>query len=170
MPEHIQYEDDDLFNPETHHEHSDVPVRPLIWSIIIFIIFSVATHFTIKFMYDQFANAESKRMDPPQTQVLRPEDAAVPKNQPLLQPFPRKDLAPNAQTPVVDLIEMRKVEDKVLNNYGWTDKEHGVVHIPIAEAKKMLVAKTGPQASPPAGPASVPAPPVPAATAGGHQP
>ena len=40
MPEHIQYEDDDLFNPETHHEHSDVPVRPLFWFIVIFIVFA----------------------------------------------------------------------------------------------------------------------------------
>jgi hypothetical protein len=174
MPEHIKYEDDELFNPETHHEHSDVPVRPLIKAIIIFVVASVLTHFFIKFLYDRFAASESKRMDPPQTQVARPSDAAVPKNQPLLQPFPRKDLPPNAQTPVVDLIEMRKVEDQVLNNYGWNDKEHGVVHIPIAEAKKMLVAKqAGPQASPPAGAASVPAPPAlatpaPTTTGGAH--
>lgn len=161
MPEHIQYEDDELFNPETQHEHSDVPVKPLIWSIIIFIVFSVVTHFAIKFMYDQFANAESRRMDAPQTQVARPEDASVPKNQPLLQPFPRKDLPPTAQTPVVDMIEMRKAEDQVLSTYGWNDKAHGVVHIPIAEAKKRFVAsQSGPPASTPAGAASVPAPPA----------
>ena len=41
MPEHIQYEDDDLFNPETHHESTDVPVRPLLWFIVIFIAFAV---------------------------------------------------------------------------------------------------------------------------------
>lgn len=164
MPEHVQYEDDELFNPETHHEHSDVPVRPLIKAILIFVVASVLTHFFVKFLYDQFAAAESKRMDPPQTQVARPADAAVPRNQPLLQPFPRKGLPPNAQTPVVDLIEMRKAEEQVLHHYGWNDKEHGVVHIPIDEAKKMLVASQsaalGPQASPPAGAAPSPAPPA----------
>src|SRR5689334_11974675 len=107
MPEHVQYEDDDLFNPETHHEHSDVPVRPLIIAIVIFVVGSVITHFFVKFMYDRFADAESKRMDPPQTQVMRPADAAVPKNQPLLQPFPKKDVSPHVLTPAVDLIEMR---------------------------------------------------------------
>lgn len=180
MPEHVQYEDDELFNPDTHHEHSDVPVRPLIKAIVIFVVASVLTHFFVKFLYDQFAGAESRRMDPPQTQVARPADAAVPKNQPLLQPFPRKGLPPNAQTPVVDLIEMRKAEDQVLNHYGWTDKQHGVVHIPIEEAKKLMVAREAVAPAAPSGtPASPPAehaassPPVPVATTtnpgGSHQ-
>jgi hypothetical protein len=180
MPEHIQYEDDDLFNPETHHEHSDVPVRPLLQALVIFIVFGVITHFAIKFMYDRFADAESKRMDPPQTQVARPEDASVPKNQPLLQPFPRQDLAPNTETPVVDLIQLRAAEDKTLHTYGWKDQQHGIVHLPIEQAKDMLVTKLaaetmrsagvppaqgGPQASPPAGSAASPPP-----SAGGARP
>ena len=107
MPEHIQYEDDDLFNPETHHEHSDVPVRPLIWAIIIFIVGSVVTHFFVKLMYDRFAAAESKRMDPPQTQVMRPADAAIPKNQPLLQPFPRANAAPTAPKAIAPIKDPR---------------------------------------------------------------
>jgi hypothetical protein len=176
MPEHIQYEDDALFNPETHHEHSDVPVRPLLQSLVIFIVFGVVTYFGIKFMYDRFYDAESKRMDPPHTQVELPEDSSVPKNQPLLQPFPRKGIPPTTLTPVVDLIDMRAAEDKVLHSYGWTDQQHGVVHIPIDQAKDLMVARNAaavPGATPPAGgpPASSPAgsaaspPPVP----GGHE-
>jgi hypothetical protein len=170
MPEHIQYEDNDLFNPETHHEHSDVPVSPLIKAIVIFIIGSVVTYFFVKFLYDQFSSMETHRMDPPQTQVARPADAAVPKNQPLLQPFPRKGIVPNMQTPVVDLIEMRKAEDLVLHNYGWVDKEHGVVHIPIDDAKRMLLERGLVTAATPAAtpvPAAGAAPPAP--TAGGPQ-
>lgn len=145
MPEHIQYEDDALFNSETHHEHSDVPVRPLLQALVIFIVFGIVTYFGIKFMYDFFSASESKRMDPPQTQVARPADAGVPKNQPLLQPFPRKDLPPNVQTPVTDLIDMRAKEDKVLHSYGWTDEQHGVVHIPIDQAKEIFVASPAAQ-------------------------
>jgi hypothetical protein len=168
MPEHIQYEDDDLFNPETHHEHSDVPVRPLLQALVIFIVFAAVTHFAVKFLYDAFANAESKRMEAPQTQVARPLDASVPKNQPLLQPFPRKDLVPTSDTPVVDLAQMRAAEEQSLHTYGWTDPQHGTVHIPIDQAKQMLVAKLalGPPASAPAGAAASPPQPVP----GGPQP
>jgi len=162
MPDHIQYEDDELFNPETHHEHSDVPIRPLLTALVIFIVFAIATHFTVKFMYDRFSAAESKRMDAPQTQVARPVDAGVPKNQPLLQPFPRQeDLTPNRQTPVVDLIAMRAAEDKVLHSYGWTDEKNGIVHIPIDQAKALIVEKLAAQSGPPA---SSPAPSGPLAS------
>jgi hypothetical protein len=155
MPEHIQYEDNDLFNPETHHEHSDVPVRPLFWFIAIFVVFAIVSHVALFLLYKAFATGERNRMDPPQTQVARPADASVPQNQPLLQPFPRGEAAPYRQTPVTDLEDMRNAESQVLENYGWVDKQHGVVHIPIEEAKKMFAARAAVQAS--GAPASVPA-------------
>lgn len=162
MPEHIQYEDDDLFNPETHHEHSDVPVRPLFWFIVLFVVFAAASHVALYLLYKGFVSAERKRMDPPQTQVARPADANVPQNQPLLQPFPRGNVAPQRQTPVTDLLDMRRAEDQVLRNYGWVDKEHGVVHIPINEAKRAFAARAAVQsqlAAPPASPPAAAAPP-----------
>jgi len=144
MPEHIQYQDDDLFNPETHHEESDVPIRPLFRAIFIFIIFAIVTHVVLFGMYKAFVKSERKRMDPPQTQVARPADADVPKNQPLLQPFPRLDanrhpLAPNQDTPVTDLAQTRAAEDLTLRSYGWVDSTKGVVHIPIDAAKDKLL-------------------------------
>jgi len=175
MPEHIQYEDNELFNPETAHEHSDVPVRPLFWIIVIFIVFAVVSHVSLYLLYKAFVKGERNRMDPPQTQVSRPADASVPKNQPLLQPFPRAEVVPYRQTPVTDLEDLRRAEEQVLRNYGWIDRQHGVVHIPIDEAKKLYVARAavgstapsgaslGAPASPPAGPAPSPAP-LPGAT------
>ncbi len=159
MPEHIQYEDHDLFNPETHHEHSDVPVRPLFWFIAIFIVFAIVSHVALFLLYKAFATGERNRMDPPQTQVARPADASVPKNQPLLQPFPRGEAVPYRQTPVTDLEDMRHNEKQVLENYGWVDKQTGVVHIPIEEAKKMFAARANvvPAPSPAVPPAPSPA-------------
>lgn len=163
MPEHIRYEDTDLFNPETHHEHSDVPVRPLFWFIGIFIVFAIVSHVALFLLYKAFATGERNRMDPPQTQVARPADASMPpRNQPLLQPFPRGEVVPYRQTPVTDLEDMRHHEKQVLENYGWVDKQNGVVHIPIEEAKKRFAAQAavqsqvvpnaGAPAAPPAGP------------------
>lgn len=146
MPDPIRYEDDDLFNPETHHESSDVPVRPLLWFIVWFIVFGIVTHFLMLFLYKGLASLERNRMQPPQTQVARPADADVPKNQPLLQPFPRVDeqsreIAPTRLTPVTDMQTMRAAQEQVLNSYGWIDRQNDVAHIPIAEAKKRLVAE-----------------------------
>jgi hypothetical protein len=115
-------------------------VRPLFWFIVIFIVFGIASHVVLYLLYKGFVNAERKRMDPPQTQVARPKDADVPQNQPLLQPFPRADVPPQRQTPVTDLADMRRAEEAVLRNYGWVDRQHGVVHIPIEEAKRRLAA------------------------------
>ena len=166
MPEHLQYEDKELFNPETHHEHSDVPVRPLFWFIVIFIVFGIVSHVVLFLLYKAFVSAERDRMDPPQTQVSRPADAAVPQNQPLLQPFPRGEVVPYRQTPVTDLEDMRRAEEQVLKHYGWVDKEHGVVHIPIEDAKKMFAARAAVQGQ--VAPTAVPA--TAASGAAGSQP
>ncbi|MDQ3283094.1 MAG: hypothetical protein M3Q69_16970 [Acidobacteriota bacterium] len=165
MPEHIQYEDDDLFNPETHHESSDVPVRSLLWFIVIFILFAIITHVVLLFMYKGMAKMERNRMDPPQTAVHRPATADIPQNQPLLQPFPRKSsrgevTLPQSDTPVVDLVKMREAEDETLKNYGWVDKQRGIVHMPIEQAKQLLAARLavqgqlGAATTPPAAPAA----------------
>ena len=185
MPEHIQYEDDDLFNPETHHESSDVPVRPLFVFIVIFIVFAVVSHLALWFLYKAFVKAEAKRQDPQNTAVARPADADVPKNQPLLQPFPLGDSVPQTTTPVSDMVDMRRAEEQALTTYAWVDKQQGIVRMPIARAKELTaqrLAAGGPPASPPAGPAPSPAPPsgaivppdtgvIPPATTttGGHQ-
>lgn len=162
MPEHIQYEDDDLFNPETHHESSDVPVGGLLWFIVIFIVFSFVTYFVILFFYRTLASAERRRMDPPATAIQRPANADVPQNQPLLQPFPRTDdkgtaIPPQRNTPVSDLADMREAEDKVLKNYGWIDREQGIVHMPIEQAKQLMAAQLAVQGQLAATPASSPA-------------
>ena len=46
------------------------------------------------------------------------------------------------ETPVLDLARERAAEDKVLNSYGWVDKEKGIARVPIDVAIDM-VAKQG---------------------------
>ena len=146
MPEHIQYEDDDLFNPETHHEESDVPVGALLWSVVIFIVLSAVTYFVVLGFYNFLVKSERARMDPPRSAVARPANADVPQNQPLLQPFPTLDgngtpIPPQSNTPVTDLVHMRESERQRLTSYGWVDKQRGLVHMPIQTAKELLAAK-----------------------------
>lgn len=146
MPEHNHFGDEELFNAETRHEQSDVPIRPLWWALIIFVVFGILTHIVLGFFYKGLVKAERDRMDPPQTAVARPANADVPQNQPLLQPFPRKDgtgapLAPQGDTPVTDLQKMRAAEVKALTSYGWIDRERGIVRMPIDQAKEALAAR-----------------------------
>ncbi len=57
------------------------------------------------------------------------------------------------EKPVVDLRKIRAAEDKALSSYGWIDKEHGVVRIPVARAIDLLTQRGLParQAAPSAG-------------------
>jgi hypothetical protein len=143
MPEHLHYEEDDLFNRETHHEKSDVPIKPLFWFIAIFVIFAFVTHIVLYAMYRKFVKFERDNRGPEITAMQRPADLNVPRNQPLLQPFPRSDqkveTPPFRATPVTDLNDMRRTEEQVLTTYGWVDRQQGVVRMPIDVAKELAL-------------------------------
>jgi hypothetical protein len=42
------------------------------------------------------------------------------------------------EKPVQELRQIREAEDHALNSYGWVDREHGVVRIPVARAIDLL--------------------------------
>jgi hypothetical protein len=43
--------------------------------------------------------------------------------------------------PAQDLVRLRAREDQALNTYYWVDRQNGVVHIPIDQALKQIVAR-----------------------------
>ena len=171
--EHFHYADDDLVNAETHHEESDVNVRALLWFLAIFVILSVITHFALHLYYKGLARLEKAKAPAPLTQMQRAADADVPKGQPLLQPFPRETengtvVEPYRNTPVTDLHDMREAEREGLENYGWVDEQKGIVRIPIAEAKRLVVERGLPlQAATPATSTAVAASPAAGSTTTG---
>ncbi|HEY4641908.1 MAG TPA: hypothetical protein VII75_11240 [Thermoanaerobaculia bacterium] len=143
MPNLHDYHDDDIVNVETHHEKSDVNVRALFIFAVAFVIFAAISHFVLFVMYKQFVKIENKHQNVPLTKMQRPDSMIIPAT-PRLQPFPSKisaheTVAPNANTPVTDMVEMREAQEKALNSYGYVDKAKGVVHIPIEEAKKLAL-------------------------------
>ncbi|MEO8034807.1 MAG: hypothetical protein ABI837_10275 [Acidobacteriota bacterium] len=152
MPEHLHYDDDAIVNPETHHEESDVNVRPLIIFVVIFIIFAVVTFIGLWILFNTFRSITDKP-NAPLTQMQIPPDANIPA-EPRLQPFKNKDAAgvvrtPNSNTPVTDMLEMRAREEQVLQHYGWVDQPKGIVHIPIEEAKLRVLRSGFPVVAPP---------------------
>jgi hypothetical protein len=143
MPEHVPYRDDDIVNPETRHEDSDVNVRALLWAVVIFIVFAAVTHAVLYLQFHAYAKHFRKDSSEPLTMMARSSDASVPPA-PRLQPFPSKMHdgnvpPPNTNTPVTDMADMRVAEEKDLNTPGWVDKQKGVVRLPIETAKKLVV-------------------------------
>jgi hypothetical protein len=53
---------------------------------------------------------------------------------------PRRAPAPRLQTsPSIDLETLRKQDEGMLHQYGWIDREAGVVRIPIERAMELVV-------------------------------
>ncbi len=142
MPEQ-PYDGDGVINPETHHEKSDVSVRALVLFAVICVVAAVVIHFVLLLFFKGLVRAERRRNTGTMTEMTRPADMSVPKNQPLLQPFPRKMpdgkvVQPYRDTPVTDLAGMREAEQRALTSYGWVDRQNQVVHIPIDRAMQLL--------------------------------
>jgi hypothetical protein len=141
MPEHAPYRDDDIVNPETRHEDSDVNVRALLWAVVIFIVFAVVTHLVLYLQFHAYAKHFRRDESQPLTMMGRPSN--VPPT-PRLQPFPNKlvngqDLPPNTNTPLTDMADMRAAEDEALSKPAWVDKQKGIVRLPIETAKQIVV-------------------------------
>lgn len=135
---------DAVINPETHHEKSDVSVRALVLFAVICVVSAVVIHFVLLFFFKSLIRVEQKRNTGTMTSMSRPADMSVPKNQPLLQPFPRmmqdgKVVQPYRNTPVTDLGDMRGAEQRALTSYGWADREKGIVHMPIDVAMRVTL-------------------------------
>jgi len=144
--QHPHYDDLDIINVETHHEKSDVNVKALLWTAAIAIVIGAISYVGIWWMFRFYAGMERRkaRAQAPLTEMQRPADASVPRDQPLLQPFPKKAhsgevVPPFRDTPVIDLQKMRIDEDRALKTYGWVDQQKGMVRIPIEEAKKIAL-------------------------------
>ncbi|HKB80896.1 MAG TPA: hypothetical protein VKH35_14385 [Thermoanaerobaculia bacterium] len=137
MPEHQQYHDESVVNPETHHETSDVNVRALLWFVIIFVVFAALAHVLIWVMFRYFRELARGQTNAPLTAIARPVDADIP-SLPRLQPFPQGK-EPYNDTPVTDLQQMREHEEQVLDSPAWIDKQQGVVRLPIDVAKRLAV-------------------------------
>src|SRR5581483_4377284 len=113
----------DLSRPENRHEHRDVNVWGVYKFGIALSILCLVSTALLWGLYRYFLAREGG----PQSKVAVNVDARA------LPPQPRLQSAP-----IQDLRDMREAEDKILNSYGWVDKEHGVVRIPVDRAIDLL--------------------------------
>ena len=165
MPEHHHYHDDAIVNAETHHEKSDVNVRALLWFVVIFIIFAAVTHLLLMLLFKGYVHIgrQLEKGKPVMTEIQTPKGIAPPL--PRLQPLPGKnekgeDIPPYHNTPATDMAEMRAAEDAVLLHSGWVDKQKGVMHIPIEDAKRIALQRGYPVTADASAPAAAATPSV----------
>jgi hypothetical protein len=72
-----------------------------------------------------------QQLGPSATPFGKPEQKQTP-------PLPRLQV-----DPVQDLVEVRKQQSGELESYGWVDRSHSIVHIPIVRAMDLILERGG---------------------------
>jgi hypothetical protein len=107
-----------LVNPDTAYERSDVSLKVVGMIAVVIVLTLTFMPLLIALGYPTATSDVDKR--------------------PFIAPP-----APVLQTdPEADLLQFRAKEKQRLSSYGWIDRAHGVVHIPIEEAMQNI-AKQG---------------------------
>ncbi len=113
--------------PEVGYEQTDADVSTLLWwgvvLVAVLILSVLGTWMTFRLL-----EARAKRFDAEHPSLpLAATDNQIPPEPRLLVDEPE------------DLESVRREEDKVLEGYGWVDRERGDVRIPIERAMELVV-------------------------------
>jgi len=144
-------------NPEVRFEKGDVDATSLLKFLFWTVVATVTIVFLLWRLYFVFVAREAARQPPPP--VMRPDAAQMAPPRPLLQVQPEPPPDQAARFASQNLAAFRAQEDALLGSYGWVDKDLGRVHIPLAEAMRIVAERGLPSFLPPPPPA--PAPTVP---------
>lgn len=109
------------------HETRDLSIRAIAAFALGLAIFGGLTHLLLTDLFARFGRREERRDTPP----------APLRGARVVPPEPRLE-----ENSGLLLGELRRREEEQLTSYGWVDREHGVVRIPIERAMK-LVAERG---------------------------
>ena len=115
---------------ENTREERDVSIPGLAKFGVALVLLGIAANVLVWGLFNEF-NKSAERSQSPVPPMF---------NGNQLPPEPRLQGAPGhpASAPE-DLREMRKREDEILGSYGWVDQPNGIVHIPIQNAKRLIL-------------------------------
>ena len=141
---HASAEDEYHFQPpDAGHEHSDANV----WIIVKFglwlAISAVVISAGMGLLFGVFVKQSEETN--PQFPLAVGQEERLPAA-PRLQQFP-----------VNEFVKFRQQEEAILKNYGWVNKEAGVVRMPITDAMRLAVERGLPARAPASAEASAPA-------------
>jgi hypothetical protein len=118
----------DLSRPEQRHERTDADASALTKSGIVLLLLCIAT-FAVAFAVFRYFEGKYGGVLPRAAQSMSMDARHSP-------PSPQLEV-----TETADLAAQRAAEQGILSTYGWVDREHGIVRIPIERAIEMLAAR-----------------------------
>jgi len=110
-------------NELRRHEERDLSIRVIVIFAVALVAFGLAAQVLVGALFTRYRVREEQRDTPPPP--LR--EAKVQPSAPRLQ-----------VNPSVDLETIRRREKQLLSSYGWVDRDHGTVRIPIDQAMKRI--------------------------------
>lgn len=117
----------DAHSSDHIHEGSDVDVRPIAKFMAI-LFAGIGVVMVVLWGVFGLLEKRAEKSDKPRSPVF---DSMRVMKEPKLQ-----------DNPFADLRTFRRIQDSVMNSYGWVDSARGIVRVPISEAIEM-VAKQG---------------------------
>ena len=119
------YTDAEMHNPDVAHEEADIDIRTVLsfaGGLTVVVLVSAA----LMWVMFQMLEAQAAKNDPQLS--------------PLALPSGQRPPAPSLLTnEPANLRKFQADETKKLEGYGWIDERAGVAHVPIEEAKKLIV-------------------------------
>ena len=113
------------------YEKSDATIGGIIAFGVALAVLGVLGHLTVAGLFDYLKQREEHKQLP-----LAPLAA---RERPQLPRDLKKIPEPRLQTSEpLDMNALRKAEELLLSNYGWVDRDNGIVRIPIDEAMRLL--------------------------------
>jgi hypothetical protein len=115
--------DPNLGLPATHHEAGDPSVRPILWTLAGLAIGVALVGLAVYGIFWYLAD----------------HPAAVPVPNPMAETEPEQiPPAPRVEEhPAIEIQQLHSQEDRLLSTYGWSDKQHGIVRVPIDRAMEL---------------------------------
>jgi hypothetical protein len=132
------YDPAELHNEDVAHEHTDVNIKAILMFAAGLVVVAAVVHVLMAVMFG-WLERQAKKNDP----QLSPLSAAAPEMPERTRESPFFGHARGgAQLLTNEPMALRKLrgdEDKRLHGYGWVEGKPGVAHMPLSEAKKLIL-------------------------------
>jgi hypothetical protein len=138
VPHHQPGVHDEWHNLDVAHEHIDVNLRGLAMSVVAIIVVVIVSQVLMYVLFQWFV--EEAEENDPVVSPLAAQPAQMPNTTTGSPYFSVGAQGPRLLTDEpMALEELRAEEQKRLQSYGWIDEKSGIAHIPIEEAKRLIL-------------------------------
>jgi hypothetical protein len=130
--------DDEMHNDDTAHEHTDINIPALVWSMVVMFGTVIGTAVLMYLLFFYVLEPQAAARDPKLSPLAMPATTMPPTT--IASPFFGSAPEPKLMTvEPLHLKDVRAAEQQALHGYGWVDEKAGVARIPIDEAKKLTL-------------------------------